>query len=162
MITIFFYEMDDSIYYKEQTYLGYYVIFSFSNILAYVYIPIVQRELDDFKTMVWNNNRGRKQANKALPNGNPPAVIYEFPEECDGTYTDHGIQITDSDFNDLGKIDELVPLFAGEHEDYIPSALRQVLDDLVQDVGYDHDQNIKLENAQQVYKDLRKAFKAIV
>ena len=46
------------------------------------------------------------------------AVIYKFPEEFDGTYTDHGVQITDSNFNDLEKIDELILLFAEEYEKY--------------------------------------------
>ena len=35
--------------------------------LAYVYIPLLQKELDCFKDTVWNNHRGRKQRNKHLP-----------------------------------------------------------------------------------------------
>ena len=60
--------------------------------LAYVYIPVVQRALDEFKQTVWNNNRGRKQANKDLPTG-VPEHIFRFPENYGGS--DCGIMISD-------------------------------------------------------------------
>lgn len=49
-------------------------------------IPIMQRELDEFKETVWNSHRIRKQRNTMLPDG-VPNIIYDFPhryglEEC--------------------------------------------------------------------------------
>lgn len=48
--------------------------------LAYIFVPVVQRELDVFRTTVWNNNRGRKQRDKELPTG-VPEHMYNFPEK---------------------------------------------------------------------------------
>ena len=48
-------------------------------ILAYVYIPIVQREIDLFVEL-WNNLRTRLQRGTLMPDGNPN-IIYNSPEE---------------------------------------------------------------------------------
>lgn len=47
--------------------------------LAFVYIPVIQRELDNFRS-IWNNRRIRKQRNKELPTG-VPEHIYSCPEK---------------------------------------------------------------------------------
>ena len=52
--------------------------------LAFVYIPVVQKELDIFRETVWNHKRGRKQENKQLPTGIPD-YIHENPEEYDSS-----------------------------------------------------------------------------
>ena len=46
---------------------------------AYVYIPIVQREIDLFVEL-WNNSRHRLQRNTLMPDG-IPNVIHNCPEE---------------------------------------------------------------------------------
>ncbi len=43
--------------------------FYFRDILAFIYIPVVQKELDIFRKTVWNSHRGRKQKNKQLQIG---------------------------------------------------------------------------------------------
>lgn len=43
-------------------------------------IPIVQRELDEFREVVWNSHRIRYQRDTVLPNG-IPNHIFEFPEK---------------------------------------------------------------------------------
>lgn len=43
-------------------------------------IPVVQRELDIFKDMVWNSHRIRAQKDTVLPDG-IPNHIYSFPEQ---------------------------------------------------------------------------------
>lgn len=55
-------------------------------------VPVVQRELDTFKEIVWNSHRIRAQKDMVLPDG-VPNHIYNFPqkyglEEC-------GLQVTD-------------------------------------------------------------------
>ena len=49
-------------------------------LLAYVMIPLIQRELDTFINSIWNPHRIRNQKNTALPDG-VPNHIYSFPEE---------------------------------------------------------------------------------
>ena len=83
---IYIYIFTTSAYTVLQYVLGYKislfcVLFILSrDILSYVYIPVVQKELDVFRTTVWNHKRGRKQINKQLPTG-VPDIIFENPEE---------------------------------------------------------------------------------
>ena len=61
----------------------FFVIYSyicFRLLLAYLFIPILQRELDIFKDTVWNTHRIRKHKDTYLPDG-IPNHIFEFPEE---------------------------------------------------------------------------------
>ncbi|XP_028419189.1 uncharacterized protein LOC114544895 [Dendronephthya gigantea] len=53
------------------------------NMLAYVYVPVVQKELDIFRKTVWNSHRGRKQQKKQLPCGVPDHIYYH-PEQYGG------------------------------------------------------------------------------
>ena len=55
-------------------------------LLAYIVIPVVEKEVNDFKDIVWNTHRIRVQKDAFLPNGIPNHV-YSFPgkyglEEC--------------------------------------------------------------------------------
>lgn len=55
-------------------------------LLAYIMIPVVEKEVNDFKDIVWNTHRIRAQKDAFLPNGIPNHV-YSFPgknglEEC--------------------------------------------------------------------------------
>lgn len=43
-------------------------------------VPVVERELDTFKEMVWNSHRIRAQKDTVLPDG-VPNHIYNFPEK---------------------------------------------------------------------------------
>ena len=51
-------------------------------LLAYVYIPVVQHECEIFVTM-WNNHRIREQAKLELPTGIPDHV-FSFPDKYGG------------------------------------------------------------------------------
>ena len=42
-------------------------------------IPVLQKQLDTFKTVVWNVHRIRTQKDTLLPDG-VPDHIYDFPE----------------------------------------------------------------------------------
>ena len=49
-------------------------------------IPLIQRELDEFKDTVWNSHRIRFQKDTFMPDG-VPNHVYDFPcryglEEC--------------------------------------------------------------------------------
>ncbi|ESO91858.1 hypothetical protein LOTGIDRAFT_163218 [Lottia gigantea] len=68
------------------------------NILAFVYVPIMQKELDIFRENVWNTHRGRKQKDKCLPAG-VPEHIYHFPEKYGGKPC--GITLTEEQLADV-------------------------------------------------------------
>ena len=77
--------IDNNLYTK----VFYYFIILFSlhrKLLSFIMVPVVQRELDTFKEMVWNSHRIRAQKDTVLPDG-VPNHIYNFPqkyglEEC--------------------------------------------------------------------------------
>ena len=49
-------------------------------LLAFVMIPLLQKELDTFKDTIWNTHRIRQQKDTVLPHG-IPEHIYNFPSE---------------------------------------------------------------------------------
>ena len=52
----------------------------FRMLLAFVLIPLLQKELDTFKHAIWNTHHIRPQKDQLLPHG-VPNHIYDFPEE---------------------------------------------------------------------------------
>ena len=54
--------------------------FPIRHILAYIMIPIIQKEIDTFVEAVWNSHRIRSQKNNYLPDG-VPNHIFSFPEK---------------------------------------------------------------------------------
>ena len=71
--------------------------------LAFIFIPVVQRECDTFACM-WNSHRVRHQAGLELPTGIPDHM-YAFPEKY-GAET-RGIRVTDSILKEVGKLASL-------------------------------------------------------
>ena len=55
-------------------------IFIIRNLLAFIMIPVLQKQLDTFRTVVWNVHRIRTQKDTLLPDG-VPDHMYDFPEE---------------------------------------------------------------------------------
>ncbi len=49
-----------------------------------MFIPVLQKELDNFKDVVWNTQRIRAQKDVFLPNG-VPNHMYDFPDEYNMT-----------------------------------------------------------------------------
>ena len=52
----------------------------FRDLLAFVMIPVLQKQLDIFKDTLWNAHRIRAQKDTLLPDG-VPNHIYDFSEE---------------------------------------------------------------------------------
>ena len=50
--------------------------------LAFIYIPILQKEIDIFRETVWNNHRVRCQKDAQMPKG-IPTDLFSFPERYD-------------------------------------------------------------------------------
>ena len=51
----------------------------FRMLLAFLMIPVVQKQLDVFRTVVWTSHRTRAKKDTALPDG-VPDHIYSFPD----------------------------------------------------------------------------------
>jgi hypothetical protein len=99
---------------------------SFRDVLAYVYIYVVQKELDKFKDVNWNETRGRKQKEKRLPQG-IPNHLYAFPEEHDGR--DCGTELSD---DILLQVEEEVRVTEDDH-DWMSADLRAACEQLLPD-----------------------------
>jgi hypothetical protein len=97
---------------QSRPYLIYY-----RDLLAYVYIPVVQRELDVFRECVWNNHRTRTQKGKELPAG-VPEHIFHFPEKYGGEQC--GIDITEEQ---LLEVAELSNVIMEDTDDYLRPAV---------------------------------------
>ena len=69
--------------------------------LAYIYIPVLQKELDVFRLSVWNSHRIRKQAKKELPTG-VPEHIYHCPEEFGSEKC--GLQVTEEQLREVAEV----------------------------------------------------------
>ena len=89
-----------------------------SDLLAYVYIPIVQRELDVFRECVWNNHRTPKQKGKELPTG-VPEHIFQFPEKYGGEQC--GIDITEEQLLEVAELSDVLQ----HNDDYLRPAVRK-------------------------------------
>lgn len=73
--------------------------------LAFVYIPMLQKELDTFRTSVWNNHRSRYQRDKELPVG-VPEHIYHFPEKYGGEK--HGLPVTEEELQEVAELSNVL------------------------------------------------------
>jgi len=86
--------------------------------LAYVYITVIQKELDVFWVSVWNAHRIRKQKEKELPVG-VPEHIYTSPERHGGEMC--GFAVTEEQ---LREVAELANILDGT-DDFLPEDFRQ-------------------------------------
>ena len=115
--------------------------------LAFVYIPVIQKELDVFRETVWNHQRGRKQVNKNLPTG-IPEFIHENPEEFDSE--DFKVVLNDDQL--LIVADETSVL---DLPHYIDDNLKASFETILNDV-----ENIKPENASLEFIRLKRQYLA--
>lgn len=68
--------------YHQQELVNFFVLCTCYNrsMLAYIMIPFMQRELDEFRETIWNNHRIRAQKDTLMADG-VPNHIFEFPEK---------------------------------------------------------------------------------
>ncbi|XP_078363116.1 uncharacterized protein LOC144647223 isoform X1 [Oculina patagonica] len=113
------------------------------DLLAYVYIPVIQKELDVFRKCVWNNHRSRKQRGKELPSG-VPEHIYHFPEQYGGQKC--GIKVTEEQLLEVAEFSKVLE----ENDDYLKPSVRQECQRHVPDAN-----DIDPEDAKVAYLFLR-------
>lgn len=86
--------------------------------LAYNYIPVIQKELNVFRASVWNSHRIRKQNNKELPVG-VPEHIYTCPERHGGAAC--GFRVTEEQLREVADLSNILD----GTDDYLPEEFRQ-------------------------------------
>ncbi|XP_066912421.1 uncharacterized protein [Clytia hemisphaerica] len=64
------------------------------NILAFIMIPLIQNQLDEFKDVIWNPHRIRFQKDTLMADG-IPNHIYDFPENYDLERCGFDVQLED-------------------------------------------------------------------
>lgn len=96
--------------------------------LAYIFIPHIQKELDDFRETVWNFHRVRKNKNKLLPDG-IPQHIYEFPDKQDPPGEHMGIPITDAMLGNAAALSG----FLDEDIDFVTKDFRERCEAIIPD-----------------------------
>lgn len=94
------------------------MVFAFRNLLAYIYVPVLQRELDTFRVTVWNNHRIRKQSNKELPTGIPDH-IYNCPWEYGANKC--GIKVNEEDLKEVAELSGVLD----DTDDYLEPEVRR-------------------------------------
>ena len=94
-----------------------YCLSIFRNLLAYVYIPVRQKELDAFNVSVWSNYQTRKQKDKVLPAG-VPEHIYSFSDQ----YGDEkcSLPITEEQLKEVAQLSDVL----NGSDDYLDNAFR--------------------------------------
>lgn len=120
--------------------------FLFRNLLAFIYIPVLQRELNIFKTTIWNNHRIRKQKNKELPTG-LPEHIYQCPEQYGGEKC--GVPLKEEDLLEAARLSEVLV----DTDDYLEVNFRQECERHIPDID-----DIKSTDAATAYLYLRSNF----
>ena len=93
--------------------------------LAFIYIPVIQKELDLFRTTVWNHGRGRKQPNKQLPTG-IPEVIFENPEDYQGE--NYGVELNENELLDVAEATNVLDKTKGFLSDETLEEFNEVID----------------------------------
>ncbi|CAB4026934.1 Hypothetical predicted protein [Paramuricea clavata] len=94
-------------------------------LLAFIMVPLIQKELDIFREKVWNTHRIRAQKDTLLPDG-VPEHIYNFPEqynleECGFAVTEEQLQEAATESGVLQVPDDfLTEEFRAECERLIP------------------------------------------
>lgn len=83
-------------------------------LLAFIMVPLIQKELDIFRETVWNSHRIRAQRDTALPDGIPDH-IYNFPEkygleECGLPVTEEQLQEMAIESGVLSILDDFLTL----------------------------------------------------
>ena len=93
------------------------------NMLSFIYIPIVQREVNVFIEL-WNNSRTRLQKKTLMPDG-IPNYIYSNPEEYG--LVDKGWEVSLDDLQAAAKVSGVLAV----EQDYIPANFSRRCHDVV-------------------------------
>ena len=113
------------------------------DMLAYVYIPIVQREIDLFVEL-WNNSRGRLQRNTLMPDG-IPNVIHNCPEEYG--IEDKGWSISIDELTEAAQVSGVLDVA----DDYISEHFREECANHIPNVD-----SVEAKDAARKYRELRR------
>ena len=118
----------------------------FRHLLAVIYIPVIQEELDIFREL-HNNSRGRKQVDKLLPTG-IPLQIFNHPEAFGAENC--GTPLSDERIEDM-----IVESGVDLEEDFVPAVIRTK----IAEIGFDLS-TVNACNAKEKFCELQRLFYA--
>ena len=113
------------------------------NILAYVYVPIVHREIDLFVEL-WNNSRTRLQRGTLMPDG-IPNLIYNCPEEYG--IEDKGWPLTTEELAEAAEVSGVLDVT----DDFLAGDFRRECSNHLPDVD-----SIQAKDPARKYRELRR------
>lgn len=96
-------------------------------LLAFVFIPVIQKEMNIFRETVWNSHRIRKQKDAQLPKGIPNHV-YHFPEKYGAE--DCGWQVSEESLNEVAELSGVLQ----EGSDFLPQDVRAECERIIPEV----------------------------
>jgi len=126
-------------------YLLHVTYLSFRDLFYWVFPPLVQAKLDEFK-MYWNNHRVRSQKNKNMPSGHVPMNAFSNPSEFLGVQCKIPVPSEAVQVMRALAIEE-----TGPREDWVGDDFRKIVDDAYLRLG---SPALTLENAWEVFTAL--------
>ncbi|CAB3987262.1 Hypothetical predicted protein [Paramuricea clavata] len=112
-------------------------------LLAFVYIPVLQKELNTFCETVWNSHRVRCQRDAQLPKG-VPNHLYSFPEQYEAR--DYGLPVSKEALDEVAEISGVLDA----HDDYLPVDVREQCEAIIPEIC-----EVKSKNAAETYLFLK-------
>ena len=113
-------------------------------LLAYIYIPMFQRECNTFVDL-WNSHRIRAQNNLLLPTG-VPNHMFDFPEQYGGCTKGYSLQK-----NDLREVAEMSGVLSADDSDFFEKDIVEKCKQLLP-----RPEEIKCNEAMSKYRYLRR------
>ncbi|XP_073252070.1 uncharacterized protein [Porites lutea] len=117
------------------------------HLLAFIFIPVIQKEMNIFRETVWNSHRVRSQKDAAVPKG-IPNHLYSFPgqynaDEC-------GLQVTQEALDEVATLSGVMSV----GDDYLPSSVREECERIVPNID-----GVKPAEAADAYLFLKAQYK---
>ncbi|XP_028412940.1 uncharacterized protein LOC114535818 [Dendronephthya gigantea] len=113
------------------------------NLLAFVYIPVVQKEMDIFRETVWNSHRVRYQRHTQLPKG-IPNHLYSFPQQYGAE--DCGLPVTHQALDEVAEISGVMDV----GDDFLSHSVRRECERVIPNI-----ENVKAIDAADTYLFLK-------
>ena len=97
------------------------------DLLAFVFIPVIQKEIDIFYKCTWNTHRIRQQKDAQIPKGIPDHVFH-FPENYG--HEQCGLPITDEALDEVRELSGVMDV----GEDFLDADVRRECERIVPEI----------------------------
>lgn len=117
------------------------------HLLAFIFIPVIQKEMDIFRETVWNAHRVRSQKDAATPKG-IPYHLYSFPDQYNAD--ECGLRLTQEALDEVAKLSGVMSV----GDDYLPKSVREECERIVPNID-----GVKPTEAADAYLFLKTKYK---